>query len=527
MEPENYYFETSGRWFVRRCLGRGGYGKVYKAYQVRNELVFQSAVKVVPKTARGAARELELATDLGDARNIVHIEEIGEDDSNYLLRMPCADYSLRDCLKERGRLAGAEAVPILCDLATALVDVGKVIVHRDIKPENILFLSESATSPGGPMPQNMAFVRSLQRPGAWCLADFGISRYAEADTSQETFKHAGTYPYCPPEWWKNQRYTQAGDVYALGVVAYEMISGRHPFLGPEPHDLHDQHLTDTPPPLIGVNPILADLIETMLVKPAGARPSAHRVVERLEQVVASTRASPGVAKLRNAGLIVTRKKVVEHAAANAAAQVMEHREDLWAEGAVPQLEKIIEMFRSTVSTASDHIEAEAGLLAQNFALNGAQLQIQLHHRFYEIPTDLAMPFEVIATAFVGVSSPAGDRSGWRGRRHSLWYCDAKYKGEFGWYETAFGPAPHLRDVSEFLPWHRSVDLNAVQALTITGPEICAWPFTEISASGTDEFIDRWVGWFADASTGDLIRPMNYPDRDPSDSWRILGEPAGR
>jgi eukaryotic-like serine/threonine-protein kinase len=121
-----------------------------------------------------------------------------------------ADRSLRQHLAEvTGPLAIAEAVTVLADIATALTDLDwRGVVHRDLKPENVLLLD-----------------------GRWCLADFGISRYAEATTSPDTRQYALSPPYAAPERWRYQRASSATDVYSVGVIAYELLSRSLPFKG--------------------------------------------------------------------------------------------------------------------------------------------------------------------------------------------------------------------------------------------------------------------------------------------------------
>src|SRR5258708_3437668 len=94
--------------------------------------------------------------------------------------MPRADKSLRQHLTDLSEpLEITEGVAILTDIATALSDIDSRIVHRDLKPENVLLLD-----------------------GAWCLADFGISRYAEASTAPDTQKYSLSPPYAGPERWR-------------------------------------------------------------------------------------------------------------------------------------------------------------------------------------------------------------------------------------------------------------------------------------------------------------------------------------
>ena len=150
------------RWTLGPQIGKGGFGRVFEAV---GEDASLAAAKFIPKEP-GAEREL-LFEDLTGVRNVVPIIDSGEWDVHWVLVMPRATTSLRAHLTERSRLSAAETVAILTDIVTALADLKSRVVHRDIKPENVLLLE-----------------------GQWCLADFGIARYAEASTAVDTHKWA-------------------------------------------------------------------------------------------------------------------------------------------------------------------------------------------------------------------------------------------------------------------------------------------------------------------------------------------------
>lgn len=129
------------------------------------------------------------------------------------------------------------------------------------------------------------------------------------------------------------------------------------------------------------------------------------------------------------------------------------------------------------------------------------------------------PFEVVAYSCITVGFPP-DQSGYEGRSHSLWYCDAQEPGVFRWYETAFMSNPLIPRRGRLDPFALEPGEEAYGALsTVTTEYQVAWPFTPIDQGNETEFIERWIAWFADAAEGRLHHPSRMPERDPEGSWR--------
>lgn len=287
---------TVQRWTLGSRIGdASGFGQVFLAEGDDGTL---GVVKLVPKDP-GADREL-LFVDLGGSPNVVPIIDHGATKTHWALAMPRADRSLRAELDATTPLVPTDAIPILTDVATALASIAGKVVHRDLKPENILLLN-----------------------GNWSLADFGIARYAEATTASNTWKDAWSAPYASPERWQHQRATGATDVYSLGVMAYEMLSGAWPFPGPDRADFRDQHLRQDPPTLSGIPASLAGLVTECMFKEPGARPSAANVLARLGRV--SVTPSPGAAALQQANAAALSARAEEQAQASAAAEAAGRR----------------------------------------------------------------------------------------------------------------------------------------------------------------------------------------------------------
>lgn len=131
----------------------------------------------------------------------------------------------------------------------------------------------------------------------------------------------------------------------------------------------------------------------------------------------------------------------------------------------------------------------------------------------------APPIDVVAYASLSLRIPR-DRYEYEGRSHSLWFCDARAAGEYGWFEVAFMVSPLIPSRGRQNPFALDPGEAAAKALWTGMAEFqLAWPFTRLTAGEIEEFIDRWAGWFADAAEGRLSHPNSMPERETRGSWR--------
>ena len=475
-------------WEIGEQIGRGGFGVVKLATPEKGE---PAVAKFIPK-APGATREL-LFVDLGTARNVVPIIDSGETDDSWVLVMPRADQSLRQYIEGSGPVIGAnDVVPILTDIVTALADLSGKVVHRDLKPDNVLLLE-----------------------GHWCVADFGISRYAEATTAPDTQKLAMSPPYAAPERWRNERATIAADIYAAGIIGYELLTGSRPFPGPGIEDYRHQHLHENPAPLTGVDTPLASVIVECLYKAHEARPQPANLLARLQQATVSTPISPGLAQLQAANQDQITRQAEAARSASEAVTEQERRQALF-DVATQSLEGIADRLRNTITTA-----APAAVVQRD---SGPAWSVRLHSAKLQFSglAPSAHPggiFDVIACARVAITMPA-NRMGYTGRSHSLWFCDAQTAGEYGWFETAFMHMALSGRIAAETPFAMDPAGGGAQAV---GPGVgvhqVAWRFTRLDETTLDEFVDRWAGWFAQAANGSLNLPTTLPEHDVNGSWR--------
>jgi len=277
---------VSGRYEVFAKLGQGGMGVVYAARQA--PLGRTVAIKVLLKEMTAdpvAASRFEkeaLAISRLSHPNIVTIFDFGSTDAGHkFIAMEFLDgKSLREIVARESPLSPKRTTRILMYMARALADAHRQeIIHRDLKPDNIMVLSTT----GEP-----DFVKVL---------DFGVAKLKrrEGEVTQATVTQEdvilGTPKYMSPEQINGITDDPRSDLYAMGAIAYEMLTGKVPFDGDSPVKVLMKHLTDAPPPMRSVFPacrvsdVLEALVLQLLHKDASKRPqSAKRVLELLEDL---------------------------------------------------------------------------------------------------------------------------------------------------------------------------------------------------------------------------------------------------
>ncbi|HLI88438.1 MAG TPA: serine/threonine-protein kinase [Ktedonobacteraceae bacterium] len=277
--------KTLGTCTLEKLIGQGGMGAVYFARQTRPSR--NVAIKVLqPNLAINSEvyqeflarfrREADVIARL-EHINIMPIYEYGEEDGLAYLVMPyLTGGSLRDLLARRGALPLREAATYL-DQAAAALDYAHAqgIIHRDLKPANFL----------------------LHADGRLVLADFGIARMMQTDTAGSTLTTAGTLlgtpEYMAPEMALGESVDYRADIYELGVVLFQMLSGHVPFTGNTPYAVAVRHAHEPLPLLHQTIPSLPDTVDAVIQKATAKRredrfQSAGALAQALRQAEAQT-----------------------------------------------------------------------------------------------------------------------------------------------------------------------------------------------------------------------------------------------
>ena len=259
-------YNELGGYRIERLLGRGGMSAVYLAEHVR--LKRKVALKVLsPELARDERfrerfiRESELAASLEDP-NVLPIYEAGEQDGVLFIAMRYLDGTdLKTLLEQEAPLKPDRVAAILGQVASALDAAhAKGLVHRDVKPGNIL-VTRTASSP----PADLAF-----------LVDFGLTKRAASDSGLTgTGVFAGTLSYAAPEQFEGGPLDGRTDVYSLGCVLFECLTGVPPFRKEQDAALMHAHLSEPPPSAMALRPDLPPAIDGVVAR-AMAKPPDQR-----------------------------------------------------------------------------------------------------------------------------------------------------------------------------------------------------------------------------------------------------------
>jgi len=241
-----------GRYELHAVIGEGTFGRVYRGRDRR--LDRPVAIKVIkpwwaedPVWVRSFEREAQLLARVHDP-GIVQIFDVGHANEGLYYVAELVDGESLAARLRRGPIPPSEAREIAEQLCRALAPAhAQRIVHRDIKPANVL----------------------LSADGRIKVADFGVARLAEGSTDGAGATIVGTPRYMAPEQARGQPTSPATDVYAIGIVLYEMLAGRPPFSERSAVELALRHLHDPPPPLPASTPsALAAIVERSLATDA-------------------------------------------------------------------------------------------------------------------------------------------------------------------------------------------------------------------------------------------------------------------
>ncbi len=240
----------AGRYQIIEELGKGGMGKVYKVHDTK--IKEKIALKLIKpeiakdkKTIERFSNELRLARKIRH-KNICQMFDLGEERGTHFITMEFVPgQDLKGLIRQSGQLAVGTTINIAKQICDGLTEAHKLeVVHRDLKPSNIM----------------------IDKEGNVRIMDFGIARSLEAKSITGAGVMIGTPDYMSPEQVDGKDIDQRSDIYSLGVILYEMVTGQTPFEGDTPFTIGVKHKSETPKNPKEINTQIPDDLSRVILR---------------------------------------------------------------------------------------------------------------------------------------------------------------------------------------------------------------------------------------------------------------------
>ena len=244
------------RYEIIRTLGEGGMANVYLAHDII--LDRDVAVKVLrgdlagdEKFVRRFQREAISASSLSHP-NIVEMYDVGEDQGKYYIVMEYVEgKTLKNLIKKRGKLTLDEVIDIMLQLTSAVACAhSSYIIHRDIKPQNVL----------------------IKEDGTVKITDFGIAMALNSNELTQTNSVMGSVHYLPPEQANGSGATTKSDIYSLGILMFELLTGELPFKGDSAVEIAIKQMKEQIPSVCEIDPSIPQTVENIIIKACAKNP---------------------------------------------------------------------------------------------------------------------------------------------------------------------------------------------------------------------------------------------------------------
>lgn len=278
--------KISDRYQIIKAIGEGGMANVYLAYDTI--LDRNVAVKVLrgdlagdEKFVRRFQREALSASSLTHP-NIVEVYDVGEDNGQYYIVMEYVEgRHLKNLIKKRGKLTTSEVIDIMLQITDGMsVAHDSYIIHRDIKPQNIMILENGLVK----------------------IMDFGIAMAMNSTQLTQTNSVMGSVHYLPPEQANGKGATLQSDIYSMGIVMYELLTGCLPYKGDNAVEIALKHLKEPLPSIRDELPNIPQSIENIIIRATAKNPKnryadAREMHSDLETCLDDSRANEEKVKL--------------------------------------------------------------------------------------------------------------------------------------------------------------------------------------------------------------------------------------
>ncbi len=270
--------KINDRYQIIKSVGEGGMANVYLAYDTildRNVAikVLRGDLAADDKFVRRFQREALSASSLNHP-NIVEVYDVGEDNGQYYIVMEYIEGKhLKSLIKKRGTLTVSEVIDIMLQITDGLACAhDSYIIHRDIKPQNIMILENGLVK----------------------ITDFGIAMAINSTQLTQTNSVMGSVHYLPPEQANGKGSTLKSDIYSMGILMYELLSGKLPYKGDNAVEIALKHMKEPLPSIKEYVPDLPQSVENVILKATAKNPKnryadAREMNEDLKTVLDDSR----------------------------------------------------------------------------------------------------------------------------------------------------------------------------------------------------------------------------------------------
>ena len=220
----------AGRYEIIEELGTGGMGKVYRAYDTKIKVevalkILKPEIAADKKTIERFSSEIRLSRDITH-KNVCRMHDMNEEEGTQYITMEyVSGEDLKSFIKRVGQLPAGKVISITEQICDGLSEAHRLgVIHRDLKPQNIM----------------------IDKEGNAKIMDFGIARSLKAEGITREGAIIGTPEYMSPEQVEGKESDQRSDIYSLGIIMYEMVTGQVPFQGDTPFSIAMKHKTEDP-----------------------------------------------------------------------------------------------------------------------------------------------------------------------------------------------------------------------------------------------------------------------------------------
>ncbi len=296
----------AGRYLIIEELGRGGMGQVYRAIDklINDEIalkLIRPEIAADEKTLERFGRELKIARKIVH-KNVGRMHDLAEDRGSHFITMEYVPgQDLKGLMRQTGRLTVSKAIALTKQICEGLGEAHRLgIVHRDLKPGNIM----------------------IDREGNARIMDFGIALTAAGEKAGDVGRWVGTPAYMSPEQLEGLDVDRRADIYALGILLFEMLTARRPYVGETPASVALKQKSEAPPDPQTLNPEIPPPLARVILRclernPDKRFPDAEALRAELDRIEAGRDAEgrPAGAAPSGPGKTKARKKLVLPAAA--------------------------------------------------------------------------------------------------------------------------------------------------------------------------------------------------------------------